>query len=358
MAIDLMNLEPQKVSTDVSSYSMLVYGNVKSGKTTFVHDLYGERVLHIMTEKRYKALEGAMVQYVSSWAEYMQVLTQLRKPELKERFDVVSIDTIDNLLPLLEKFVAAKYGEAQLGERTDIWGADWTDAKTMWRNGMQMIEREGYVPAFVSHAIQNTVQVPKANMLEADAQQLTSYNETTDKKTGAQYIEFLQYQPDIKPKYLAIINNMVDNILYIDTTVDGAGNEQRVIRLRGTLQYQAGSTFKNITPVISLSSEAYKKAIADAVEQVDDANKTDVRQADADTSDTKLDYNALMAEAQQIGQAMFKADKMDKVTVVVERIFGKDKKLTQATEQQVEQLSLAVSELKDVAESEGVKIEA
>ena len=355
MVVDLLGIEPQKVSTDVASYSMLIVGGVKVGKSTLVHDLYGERVLHVMTEKRYKALAGADVQYVSSWSEYLQVLSQLKNAKIKERYDVVSIDTIDNLIPMLEKYVATKYDETAIGERSDIWGADWTDAKTMWRDGMQMIERLGYVPAFVSHSIQNTIQIPKENILESEASELTSYSEGIDKKTGQNYIEFLQYQPDVKQKYLAVINNMVDNILYLDSTIDTAGNEKRVIHLRGTLQYQAGSTFKNIAPVIPLNAEAYKQAISDAVNGVDDKDKTDVRQADADTADVKLDFQALMEEGRLVGTAMFAAGQGDAVNAIVDKVFGTGHKLSEATESQVELVSVAVSELKAKAEELNIK---
>lgn len=339
---------------DNMEHLFLANDYVVTHNTTFVHKLYGNRVLHVMTEKRYKALAGADVQYVSNWGEYLQVLAQLRKKEVKERYDVISIDTIDNLVPMLEKYVASKYSESAIGERSDIWGADWTDAKTMWRDGMQMIERLGFVPAFVSHSIQNTIQVPKSSILESEKDELTQFTEGTDKKTGQSYLEFLQYQPDIKGKYLAVINNMVDNILYIDSTVDTQGREHRVIHLRGTLQYQAGSTFKDIEPIIPLSPEAYTQAITDAVNKIDNKDKTDVRQADADTSDTKLDFDSLMKEAQVIGTALFKAEHGDKVNAIVEKVFGKEHKLNEATKEQVELVDLVVSQLKEVKQELGV----
>ena len=112
MAIDLKNLTPNKVSNNLDSYSAFIYGEPKTGKTTFVHDLYGDKVLHLMTEKRYKALDGAYVQYISSWSEYLQVMRQLKKDkELQEKFSVVSVDTVENLYDYLEKYVAGKYGE-------------------------------------------------------------------------------------------------------------------------------------------------------------------------------------------------------------------------------------------------------
>lgn len=92
MAIYLLNFEPQKVSTNLNSYSMFVYGEPNIGKTTFVDDLYGKRVLHVMTENRYKALAGSMIKYVSNWVEYLTVMKQLKNPKLHEKFDVISVD--------------------------------------------------------------------------------------------------------------------------------------------------------------------------------------------------------------------------------------------------------------------------
>ena len=60
--IDLTKIEPNKVSTDPSSYSLLLYGPSKIGKTTFVQELF-PKVLHIMTEKRYGALAFEIVCY-------------------------------------------------------------------------------------------------------------------------------------------------------------------------------------------------------------------------------------------------------------------------------------------------------
>ena len=41
MAINLLNLEPIKASTDLASYTSFIYGVPKIGKTSFVHKLYG-----------------------------------------------------------------------------------------------------------------------------------------------------------------------------------------------------------------------------------------------------------------------------------------------------------------------------
>jgi len=52
MALDLVNIKRTRVSSVPLSYSMLLYAPTKFGKTTFVNELFGERLLNIMTEKR------------------------------------------------------------------------------------------------------------------------------------------------------------------------------------------------------------------------------------------------------------------------------------------------------------------
>ena len=54
----LLNLKPTTVSNSPESYNFLLYGESKIGKTTFVNDLFGEKVLNVMTEKRLGGVEG------------------------------------------------------------------------------------------------------------------------------------------------------------------------------------------------------------------------------------------------------------------------------------------------------------
>lgn len=357
MAVDLLSIEPVKVSTDVSSYSMLVYGPPKIGKTTFIHDLYGDRVLHIMTEKRFKTLKGAQVQYIKNWNDYIKVTTQLRNPKIFERYDVVSIDTIENLYGFLEKYVAAKYKEGSVGERNDLWGADWNDLKTMWKDGLLKIEQAGFTPVFVSHSTTTVTQIPKSGIIDADAAELTSYSEVQSKKDGQTYLEFEKFVPDMKDKVMGPINKMVDNILFLTNTADTTGKERRVIQTRETLQWLAGSTFEGIKPTIPLDASAYTQAIKDAINLIDDSDLTDERQADTDVDadEEKLDYNDLMNDIKKIGVAINKSGNKERVTELSDEIFGLGNKMTDASTQQVELMSIAVDRLKELASELGVE---
>lgn len=58
MAINLMAIEPHKVSRDLSGYITYVYGHEKSGKTTFASHMPSPLILAF--EKGYNALPGVL----------------------------------------------------------------------------------------------------------------------------------------------------------------------------------------------------------------------------------------------------------------------------------------------------------
>lgn len=347
MAINLMDLQPVKASTDLSSYTSFIYGTPKIGKTTFVHKLYGDRVLFIATEKRHKVLVGANVQYVSSWMEYLTVLAQLRNKKLQDKFDVIAIDTVENLYQMLEAYILSKYNTTEFGQVD--WGKDWVDLKNDWKNNIQMIEKLGYSPLFISHATQILTKIPVSGMLQEDVNETMTLKE--DKKTKEKYYEFMKYAPDLKDKVMAPINKMVDNILFMTVTADEHMQEHRVIHLRETLQWQAGSTFTGIAPVVKLDADAYRQAVSDAIALIDDSQKKDEKESTGMEYE-ELDFDALMKEAREIALHFHNANRMDEVQRIVDETFGAGNKLTDANKHQVQPLFIAVEKMKEILNSE------
>jgi len=209
---------------------------------------------------------------------------------------------------------------------------------------------------FVSHAVQNTIQIPKSGIIQADVDTLTKFSEKYDKNDGQTYIEFQRFEPDLKDKVMGPINKMVDNILFISTTVDTTGQERRVIHTRSSMQWLAGSTFANIQDPIPLDAKEYTKAVRDAISEIPKEHQKTEEFADKDIINEKPDFNSLMEEAKKIAFAMSKADKMNRVTAVVENVFGVGSKLTEATEEQSELLFEAVQQLEDEADKLGVEV--
>jgi hypothetical protein len=320
---DLLSLQPQKISTDMSSYTNLIYGPPKIGKTTFMHKVYGSDALIIATEKGYKALAGAFVIDCGSWADFMRIVQQLRKKEVQERFKVIVIDTIDLLYSYVEKYVLNKHGVDALNKIP--YGQGWSEISSVLFEGLNMIEKLGYTLAFISHSTTKTEVIPQAE---------------------GEDLEFEKYIPTVPKRGLAIVSKMVDNILFATVRPNPeTGKQERVLYTRETLQWQAGARFKAMKPVIPLDAEAYKQAMIEAIEAEGSENLKEEKE-ETYVKATELDFEALMKEAREIALKFHEAGRMNEVTAIVDKVFGPGAKLTEAKESQVEQLAVAVEEMK------------
>lgn len=318
---DLTAIEEQKISKDISSYTMLVYGPPKIGKTTFMHKVYGDEALILATEKGYKALAGAFVFDIGNWTDFIRVTRELKKDAVKKKYKTIIIDTVDLLYNYVEKFVLNKHDVDAL--KKIPYGAGWDEVTNTLFDGLNAIEKEGYTLAFISHAKTKMEKLP----------------ESED--------EYEKYIPTIKKRGLEVVTKMVDNILFAAVALDEEGHEQRVLYSRETMQWQAGARFPAMSAVIPLDANAYNQAMIEAIEAEGEENLKEEREVSYVVA-AKDDFTELMATARQLGVKFHKAGRMPELTAIVEKHFGTGKKLTEATETQIESLAVAVEEMEEL----------
>lgn len=348
--IDLLNLQPQAAPKDARDYSMLIMGASKIGKTTFASDFFGkDETLFIATEDRHKVLTGAFVYRVSNWSEYKNTLRQLKNPKLKEKYKYIVVDTIDNLYTMCNRYVLGKFNEQFLGERQDLWGKDWSSEKTEWENGIKAISEMGYLPVFITHTAQQEETLPASAFLKKALKDVQTEN-TTIKKDGqkVEAIKFMKWKPVLKSKYMDVIENQVDNILFMTTTIDPDTNEEkRVIQTRETLQWKAGSTFTDIKEQIPLDSEEYRKEVEKCIANLGEENLNE----NYERKDYTLDFDKIMKETKEVGNKLYELGKLPDVQLIAEKYFGEGNSILDAKENQVEQLNNALKEMKELLDN-------
>jgi hypothetical protein len=336
MAIDLLNVEKVKVSTDLASYSTFIYGEPKSGKTTFIQNLYGEDVLFIGTENRFKAVEGAQVIPVQTWGEIIKVKAQLRKQEVKDKYKVIAIDTITRFMAMLDTYVAQVNGEEILS-----W-QNYTQRNKLLQDYLNDIQTMGYTLVLVGHAKTKMAHVPKAQFV-GDAS-TSNAKVVNDKKDGnKEYVDYEKWVPDVQPSALNVAAAAVDNILFIGDRIDEQGDEQKVIYLRGTLSWQAGSTFKNSPDFIPFSADAYRNAMTESVNGYD---STTAKRASY--AKPVLDFVKLKKEMSSLAKDLTANGKKDEAISIMADIFGKGVGLKDIKEDQVEDLQSLVEAYKAI----------
>ena len=125
MGIDLLNIQPHKVSRDLSGYITYIYGAPKVGKTTLATQIPGALLLAF--ERGYNALPGVIAQDVTSWAEMRQIYRELKKPEVQKAYKAVVVDTIDIAADRCKKYVCTQNDIEDLSELG--YGKGWTKFK-------------------------------------------------------------------------------------------------------------------------------------------------------------------------------------------------------------------------------------
>lgn len=323
MAImDLTAIEPQKVSADISSYTTMIYGPPKAGKTTFIHDLYGSDAIFARTEKGTKLIPGLFGQDIANWAMFQQFIQQLRKKEVKERFKVVVIDTIDNLYKFIEKYVRNKYGVDNIKDANGGYGAGYNEISDQLFDALNTIEKEGYAIVFISHSTVKTEKLPGTET------------------------EYEKYIPSVNKRGLEIATKMVDNILFAYFAENPeTRQETRVLYTRETLNFQAGTRFKNFPAALPIDAERFKQEMRKSIEGFGAENIKSDKETYA-VNEEEINFNSLMEEAKTIAIRANKLGKMPLVTEIVEKHLGVGKLLRDATVKQAETVQLIVDDLR------------
>ena len=323
MAINLLAIQPHKVSRDLSGYITLLYGPAKVGKTTFGAQMPGELIL--ATERGYNALPGVIVQDITSWSDIKQVVRELKKPEIQAVYKSLIIDTIDLAADMCQKYVCNQLGIENIGDGG--WTNNgWDKYKREFEDVFRTLAQLGYAILFISHDKEITIKPENG-------------------------IEYQQIRSSMQTSALKIVENMSDIIAYAHPVIR-EGQPKRILTLRSAdNSIRCGCRFKYMVPEIDFSYDNLVKALNDAIdkEAAETGGKFVTEERIAAIETPTYDYDALMNEFATIaGELMNKEPTyyQPRITQIVEKYLGKGKKVADTTRDQAEFLYLIVTEIK------------
>ena len=322
MGINLLGIQPHKVSKDLSGYITYLYGGYKTGKTTLATQMEGALLLAF--EAGYNALPGVMAQDITTWGEMKQVYRELKKPEVKEVYKAVVVDTIDVAADKCKKYICQQNGIEELGDLG--YGKGWSKFKDEFNEVFRGLTRLGYAVFFIGHEKEQTVTRPDGT-------------------------EVVAVRPNLSQSTRTIITGMADVYGYAHQKSAG---QMSVLTLRsGNDLIDCGGRFKYIESEIPMNYDSLINAIHEAIdkEAADNGGKfvTDEKMTVAPEAPT-YDYEALMAEFQNLAGDMMNKNPGffgPRITQIIDKYLGKGKKISDATPEQAEFVSLIVGEIKD-----------
>ena len=255
--------------------------------------------------------------------DFKLVLRQLEKPEAREMYDTITIDTTTIAYEMCEQYVCAQNAVQSI---SDIpWGQGYSATKKEFEKCLRKITMLGYGLVLISHI------------------------ETRKEKTSDDSeIEILA--PSMPKRCYEVVNQIVDIIGYISTEWDDSGNSVRWLYTRQTPTVMAGSRFKYLAPKIKLGYEELVKAINDAIDKQRDMDGATVVDKVEVKTEEPLDFNKIRAEASELWTELVKEDtaNADIILKKVEMIFGRKIKLSEITEDQVDLFNLVLIDMRDM----------
>lgn len=322
MAINLLALQPNKVSRDLSGYITYIYGAAKVGKTTLCSQF--PKPLIVAFEKGYATIPGVMAQDITRWGEFKELIRELKKPEVQAMFKTVVIDTVDVAGAMCDKYICNQLNIESLGDGG--WGNNgWAKYKKELEDCFRTIVQLGYALVCISH----------------------EQDKTFKRKDGTEYNQIV---PTAQKSLNNIIRDMAD--IYMYCAIDEVTKERKIIfrSLDGTID--CGSRFKYIKNECPLEYNELLKALNEAIEKeaAEHGNKyvTDER-ITTKPAELEFDYEGLMKEFNSYVQKLMSENQTNaiKITIIVEKYLGRGKKVSDTTPAQAEFISLINNEIKD-----------
>ena len=323
MAIDIFNIQPTTISRDLKGKFVCIYSLPKVGKTSMACQF--PKNLLCAFEKGYNAIAGVRPIDITKWSDFKLVLRQLEKPEARQMYDTVTLDTIGIAWEMCEQFICAQNGVQKIADIP--WGGGYSACKKEFEACLRKITQLGFGLVIIAHV-----------------------DKRIEKRADDDEVEILG--PAIPKRAYEIVNQLVDIIGYIDVTWDEEGNSERWLYTRKTPTVMAGSRFKYLAPKIQFGYNELVSAISDAIDKSEKLDGAVVVDTIEQVIEEKLDYKAIREEASMLWKALVEKDPENAPIILkkVEIIFGRPMKLSEITEDQVDLFNLVVLDMKDMLE--------
>lgn len=338
MALDLLTIQEHKVKAGVQGKMFFIYGGAKTGKTTTACQF--SKPLLLAFEPGYNLIDGIKAVSVTSWIDMKNYAKQLKKPEVREMYDTIILDTAPLMWGLAEKFVKT---QKDIEDLTDLgYGKGYRAVRDEFQEVINSLGQMGYTLVFIAHA-------EKKDYVDSLGVSHSGITPALDKR----------------PK--EIISGLVDVFMFVCQEGDGNGGNKPVAFFRGgkygDVEIEAGSRYGEGLPVkIDFNYDELVKAIQNADEamlssgvEISANNRTILEETKDEEESTKKRsfsevYKEVTTTINKLKERIVGGEEglAEKMTSIIEQYLGVGKKITEATPAQIDLVEAALVDLKEL----------
>lgn len=301
---------------------------MKVGKTSFAAQI--EKNLILATELGTNAIDNLSVVPILKWTDVKQVLKQLRDPKARELYNTITFDTISIAADLVEKYICSRENVDNI--RDIPFGQGFKMVAKELQDVLREITLLGFGLILICHS----------------------------KETASSYVDedgnaIPCVQPDLTRNIYAVASGITDLIGYIGVEFDKDGNSHRYLYTRQTPTIFAGSRWKYLNPKIEFGYNELVQAIGEAIEKQKELDGATVVDKAEMIVEEQRPFADVMDEAKNIwvsyvGGVEDEEEKENRLRVIndiIQRVFGKPIKLSQATPSQQDLVELFINTCHD-----------
>ena len=282
-------------------------------------------------EQGTNALAGIRSQPILRWTDAKKVLTQLRKPQAKEIYDTIVVDTASIAWQLCEKYICQRENVDSI--RDVPWGQGWNMLKQEFSEFWREITLLGFGILFIAHSKDKPTE-----MRNEDGEAITAVC------------------PDLPNQCYTIINSIVDIIGYLQVQMNPDGTSERFLYTRSTPTVFAGSRYQYLAPKIKFGYQELVDAIGDAIDKAVELDGAEVTDHTEMAQIKDRPFAEVMAEAKEIwvkyldvGSEDEKNQRLMVMKDIIKKVFGSEEfKLSQAVPSQSSLVEYFIDEVKQL----------
>lgn len=321
--INLLDLQPTTISRDLKDKYLLLYGPTKCGKTTFAAQVPNNLIFSF--EKGTNFLGGIYSVPIEKWSTFKLFLKQLNKPELKQKFNTVTIDTLSIAWTLCEQYICDTAGVDSIASIP--WGRGYSLLKDEFSDALRQISMMGYGIILITHAKIKSTKIDEDTTIET-------------------------MSPNIPDRAQDVVNALVDIIGCIKVTPHADGTADRTLITRSTPYIVAGSRLRYLAPEIPFGYQELVDAMREAIDRQEADGDVVLDTTSTQTVVTERSYEDALAEARTIWEGLLKTpnpeETIEKANRVVEKIMKRPCRISEIRPDQIDLLELVIEELKTI----------
>lgn len=323
MIQNVLEIQPNVITSDMTSYNFLLYSTPGIGKTTWATKMFPEKSLILGAEFGYKGIPGVKGVPIPDYYTLLQYVEQLDTDEARAAYDTLIIDTTTKIGELIENYILSMFGKNSLSDCKSHGGA-YPLINRYYNLAFNRLKARGYNFVYICHAAAEEIKNEKGEV------------------TG------IKYKPKMSDRINSLIEPEVDFTFFLTLNANG----ERIMVTDNTVK-NVGKHRTNLPLIMPLDIDNFKKEYEKGVkEKAGDKTTTEkISNNVVGFKSESRNYLEVVKEIKALGQSLAAQGKLNNATAIVNNRLGKDdnglqRTLDIMTQENVEMLETIVMELK------------